>query len=1365
MLLATVFTIELVAQLKFKHLTINEGLSQNTVLCMLQDKEGYIWVGTEDGLNRYDGYEFRQYKHNAQNAKTLSNSSINAIVEDRNSNLWIATADGLNVLNKKTEIISRIRITSDKALQQNQDFINSLLLDDLDNLWIGTIEGLKCYSLKSNQLSKLTIQYGKVRINNDNRLQAIFKDQRGQLWIGTTSGLFLYNAENGQQLKLPASLALLGNDYIRVIKQDAKNRIWFGSETQGVFVYNSKDQTCVNFTRNGQPAHAASANSIRDIFFKSDEEAWLGTPEGLEILDVNTGKYIIETYSSIKESGISHNSIRNFLKDDAGNIWLGTYAGGINVYYPNNRKFNVLSVRNRNGSGLVHPVVSSIIEDENANLWIGTEGGGLNCYNVKTAKFSNYQIPSPFLNSNNIKALARKDQASVWVGTYNGLNLFNTVTQTFKKYSVGDDALLGSNQVYALVNTPKGLWVGTNGGGLRFLDGMGNAQAYLHDPVNEHSLSANNINVIVPDGANNLWIGTQKGLNYFDVQSKQSQSYYTIPGDEYSLSSNAILSLYVDSRQQLWVGTEGGGLNLFDRKTKRFYAITEAHGIGSNVIHAINEDALGNIWISTNKGLSRIKLIKQEEAPVSTNIEVFNYIAEDGLQSNQFSTGAGFRSQQSGILYFGGINGISWFNPADITRNKIKPRIVFTDIEIRNKKTDQAEDRLWATDSVLQLPYDHGSITFRFAALNFVTPGKNKYAYRLQGLENDEDWHYVDAAQRLATYTNLRAGTYYFSVKASNNDGVWSDQAKMIKIIVSPPFWKTWWAYLIYLLIIGTILYLIYHYSLKTAKLKNELHFEHLNHEKDKELAQHKIDFFTNISHEIKTPLTLILAPLERMIKSSRGGKVKSELQLIQRNGERLSRLVNQLLDFRKLESGNLVLHNTENDLVGFLKEVCLLFEGYAGRQKIALEFRSSYNSLSVWFDAERLERVLYNLLSNAVKFGRDSGTIIVWLRADDEAGSICIEVEDDGIGMDAAQQAVIFDGRKVNQDQNINGAGTGIGLAYSKGLVELMGGTIRVASRQAQEELPGHTCFTVSLPVLNEHLITGVSQEVSGETEALLYRAPATGEQPPGANADYDKADVEKRTMLIVEDNDDLLHFMADNFSGKFIVHTARNGKEGLTCLNEITADIIISDIMMPEMNGVEFCKAVKTDYRTSHIPFILLTARTPVMYKIEGYETGADDYMTKPFNLQLLEVRVNNLIASREELAQRFKTAFITSPRETVVSSPDDEFLVKVLAFIEENVTEPILNVENLAKELCMSQGALYRKIKALTGQTTIELIRNTRIKIAASLLRQKTMNINEVIYSVGFTDADYFRKCFKEQFGVTPRDYMNREDAAPE
>ncbi|WP_317168829.1 two-component regulator propeller domain-containing protein [Parapedobacter sp. SGR-10] len=1340
-------------QLAFKRLTINDGLSQNVALCMIQDKKGFIWIGTEDGLNRYDGYEFRHYKNTENDKGSISNSVINAIAEDKTGNLWVATADGLNYFDSEKDRFTRIETVSAQSKQLNRDFISVLLLDG-DDLWVGTIEGLKRYHTKEKKLYQVSENRKGTVTNLDNRSEAIFKDNQGVLWFGSTKGLTAYRASTGTKMHLPQSISFLKKEYIRVIKQDNQGHIWFGSERNGIFVYDPKTGACIS-CESGR--HMLPGATVRDIFFRTNHEVWIGTLQGLTVREGTSSTQYV--YRPENETGLSHNSIRCILEDRTGNVWLGTYAGGLNVYLKGSPKFSLITERALFKEGLNHPVVSSILEDEAHNLWIGTEGGGLNFYDTHTGAYRRYKIGGGRNVSDNIvKSLARADKNHMWVGTYNGLRLFDTRTKSYTEYSqVSDPADNGSKQIYALRNTEKGLWIGTNGGGLRFLQKDNSVRTFKYDQKNPKSISSNNINSIAVDEQGNLWLATQKGLNYFDTKTAESRAFYHNAKDKHSISNDFILSVFVDSKDRLWVGTNGGGLNLL--LNGKFYRFMEQQGIASNVVHAINQDHDGNIWISTNQGLTRLTLREDRQDFPYGGLQVANYTKEDGLQSNQFASGATIRLQ-NGTLFFGGIKGITSFQPSAIKVNPLKPEVVFTDILVKNRKLHDAKEATASQDGII-LAHDYGSITFKFSALNFLTPEKNQYAYRLEGLKNDQDWHYVRADQRLATYTNLSAGTYYFRLKAANNDGLWNDEEQVVKIKVLPPFWKTWWAYCVYGLVIVALLYFFYYYSLKTATLKNELHYEHLSHLKDQELAEQKINFFTNISHEIKTPLTLILAPLDNMLKTVRdNNKMKPQLLMMKRNGERLSRLIHQLLDFRKFESGNMLLKNTENDLVKFLEEICTVFESYAAQQHVQLELSSEYTALPLWFDADKLEKIMYNLLSNAVKFSRDKGKIQVRLKADEaNEDFVLIEVEDNGIGIAEKNIPYIFEQFQHSGDANMNSTGTGIGLAFSKGLAELLGGTLHVNSREQSDEQPGYTCFTIQLPLIRKHLYNPETEHVAIQQEQ--YTEGIDEDNGWRRKRSWAAGSEEKKTILVVEDNKDLLEFMVNSFSARFVVHYAGNGKEALEKLKQIAVDIIISDVMMPVMNGIEFCKKVKSDIRISHIPFILLTARTPAMYKIEGFEIGADDYMTKPFNMDVLEARVNNLLSSRREIMERYKTELSTQPQNVDITSPDDILLAKAMDFIEKNLSEPRLNVEEMAKEVGVGRGALYRKIKALTGKTAIEFIRTIRIKRAAQLLKQKKMNINEVVYSVGFTDVDYFRKCFKEEFGMTPREYIHSSE----
>ena len=715
----------------------------------------------------------------------------------------------------------------------------------------------------------------------------------------------------------------------------------------------------------------------------------------------------------------------------------------------------------------------------------------------------------------------------------------------------------------------------------------------------------------------------------------------------------------------------------------------------------------------------------------------------------------------NGALFFGGINGISYFDPYQITVNIYKPPVVFTDFLIRNKpvslndKNSPLKNQINETDQIT-LTHDQGFISFKFAALNYINPDKNQYAYKMEGFSGDEAWHYV-GSQRMATYTNLNAGTYIFKVKAANNDGLWNNSLKTIKLIVLPPWWKTWWAYLIYALLIGLLLYAFYYYSLKTARLKNELVFEHLSHEKDQELSQRKLTFFTNISHEIKTPLTLILAPLENLVGLNEGNnKTQNQLMLMQRNGERLIRLINQLLDFRKFESGNMNLQAAEGNIVRFVNEVFIAFEAYAKSKKISFKFNSKQEEIKVFFDRDKLEKILYNLLSNALKFTPEGGKIVLHIKTDND--SVFIEVEDNGQGIPDQNINKIFECFNHFSDPRFSVHGTGIGLSFSKGLVELHHGKLTVKSAVATEEVNGYTCFTVQLPLGSQHLKPAEINPDFKDSEniAQYYQLGSNPEQSFTYKPKTALENTDQPIMLIVEDNVDVLNFIAHIFTDKYKVYTALNGLKGWETAIEIIPDIIISDVMMPEMNGTVLCNKIKSDIRTSHIPVILLSARTPLIFKIEGLETGADDYITKPFSVNILEARVRNLIESRKKLRDRYSKEISLQPQNVAITSPDEKFLSKVMLFIEANLAEPTLTVEELGKEIGMSRATLYRKMKALTNQTAIEFIRGVRLKRAAQLLAQNKFNVSEVAYMVGFMDVDYFRKCFKEQFGFTPKEY---------
>lgn len=1355
--------------LNFKRLTINEGLSQNTVYCVMQDKTGFIWVGTEDGLNKYDGYEFKIYKHENDNPKSISNSQINAMLEDPKGNFWIGTADGLNLFSKHTESFNKISIGNSRETGSS-NFVSSIFYDSSGNLWIGTFGGLKRYDYASKKIVDFVIKTSTLNLAASNRVQTIFEDKNKNVWVSIGNDLIRINPFNRTTIDLPVELEnnlQLRKANVRVIKQGINGDLWFGTEGAGLFKYNQSAHKIFHYQHDSNKENSLPVNIIRALFQYNTNELWIGTRDGLSIFNDNTNTFTNYKYNPYDPKSISHNSVRNILRDKSGNIWIGTYAGGLNFFSPAGNNFSYIGQKSGITQGLTHRVVSSILNDNGA-LWVGTEGGGLNYIDRNKSIFKSYTIISA--QQNIVKSLAKDKNGNLWIGTYDGLSYLDVKSGNIRNYEISEnDSKPENKQVYALQTAANGLWLGTDGRGLKFRNETGQIKSYYHDVKNNKSISGNIVLSLLKDTGDNLWAGTDRGLSYFNAINDSFTQFVHQPNNKYSLQQNTILSLFKDSKNRLWVGTEGGGLNYYEKKSNRFYAITTTSGLSNSVIHSIREDNTGSLWVSTNKGISKIAF-KNVSLPFrKENLEIRNYTVEDGLQSNQFTSGAA-ETGENGELFFGGINGLTSFFPEKIIYNTFKPRVVITDFLIKNNaveigKNSPLKKSISETDTI-KLTYDQAFITFKFAALNFVNPEKNQYYYKLKGFY-DDDWHFV-GDQRTATYTNLDAGSYVFEVKATNNDGVFSDQIKTIKIIVSPPWWKTWWAYILYAVIFGGLLYLFYFYSVKTSKLTHELDFQNLSHEKDQELAQRKLSFFTNISHEIKTPLTLILAPIDKLISVNEGNnKTQNQLRLIQRNGERLVRLINQLLDFRKFDSGHMKLQTAEGNIVRFTKEIFMAFESYAIQRSIRLKFVSTEQRIRLWFDRDKLEKVIYNLLSNALKFTNEGGEVTVSISLDKNNPEefLTIEIQDNGIGIPPHQIEKIFEQFNHYDDKGINPHGTGIGLAFSKGLIALHKGKLQVQSTLATPTQDGKTIFTIALPIGKNHLsdeemISNYkdSENIEGYKESEISATSRLAIEKRKQHV-LATADKERLILLVVEDNVDVLQFVSSHFELEFEIHTASNGIIGLEKAFELIPDIIISDVMMPEMDGIALCNKLKTDARTSHVPVILLTARTPLIFNIEGLETGADDYITKPFNLAILEARVWNLLDSRQKLRDRYRKEITLQPKNVAITSPDEKFLERVMNFIEKNIAEPSLSVEELGKEAGMSRVTLYRKIKALTSQTAVEFIRSVRLKRAAQLLEQNKLNVNEVAYMVGFLDIDYFRKCFKEEFGYTPKEFASK------
>ncbi len=931
---------------------------------------------------------------------------------------------------------------------------------------------------------------------------------------------------------------------------------------------------------------------------------------------------------------------------------------------------------------------------------------------------------------------------------------------------------LGSNYVFSIFeDSSRKLWVSAFYEGLDLYDRETDSFIHLNSDVsNPKAIGHNRVFTMFEDSKKNMWIGTEGGGLIHMQKEKDGQptftSYRYNPNDPSSLSSNLINAIYEDSRHNLWIGT-WAGLNRFDYQTRTFKAFRKEDGLADNVVYGIIEDKDGNFWVSTNQGISKFD-------PV--NIKVENYNTADGLQAQEFIRGS-FLKSKSGEFFFGGVNGFNSFFPKEILSNPNVPPVYVTNFWVYNDlmkpglANSPLKSNITETEEIV-LPYTQNEFSFEFAALNYSQAFKNQYSYYLEGY--DDSWR--DAGtQRKASYAKVPPGEYTFRVRATNNDGVWNEKGTILRIVVNPPWWKTWWAYSAYALVV-VALFLWYRKNLiNRERLRNDLKLEHLELTKMQEMDKLKSYFFANISHEFRTPLTLILSPIRDMVSGNFKGDVKKQYQMVIRNGERLLRLINQLLDLSKLGAGSMKLKTSKIDIIQFLKPIVSAFDSYALRSNITLTFEHPAEPVIVYFDPDKFEKIITNLLSNAFKFTRE-GEIKLAVRVighqqnrlsssqETTENGVEIAVIDSGAGIPQEYISSIFDHFYQVAHHN-NSEGSGIGLSLTKELVELHMGKIVVESVEGK----GST-FKVMLPLGASHLKESQIDESDGPIVASNKTIAGFEQISPATTPDLSLEKSEERStedlprVLIVEDNNDMRAYIKQSLADIYHIVESSDGKEGLKKGMEVIPDLIISDVMMPRMDGVTLCKTFKKNIYTCHIPIILLTAKADLESKIEGLETGADEYLSKPFNAYELKIRVKNLIRSREILRERFKESkkLVLEPKEISITSLDEKFLKNVLQVVEKNIGDCDFRVESLGKELEMDQMAVYRKIKALTGQTAVEFIRIIRLKRAAQLLKQQKLTVAEVTYNVGFNDLQYFRTCFKKQFGMSPSEYMTRVDS---
>ena len=1336
---------------RLSNLSTVDGLSQSSVIAIKQDGIGQMWFGTRDGLNKYDGSRFTIYRNNPKDSTSISNNDILSIEEDQSGKMWVGTYNGLNCYDPvKNAFKQYFHANNDNSLCNNTVWD---IKEIKNEIWIGTSRGLSVYNKKTKKFISIFNSSQNPSSLPNNFVLSILETKNGVIWIGTAKGLCkLISRKNGvfsfEQFNSQEKGESL---FVQSIKEDAAGNLWIGTKTSGLYKYDAISKNLISLLANGK--QIGIDVDVRAIDIDHKGALWIGAYNGVSVIQKDG---TIQKVFNNPDKKTNITKIKSIFTDKKGSVWIGTYYNGVNFWDVSNTNFTNLN-QDSGKKALSFDVISSIVADKDKNLYFGTEGGGITVLDNKTETTSYLTTSeSSELSRNNIKSMFLSDKGILWIGTFSeGLAAYDTKSKRFVNENISPDLrkLLKESGVYVIKKGKDDiLWLGTFGKGLIRYDSSNNTfQVIGNDNYSNNFLSSNRIRTLLVDKKDNIWIGTQSGLNLINLNDFDNNNYQIkhFFFDNKVLSGDDILTLFQDRKNRIWVGTKAKGLYLYNGKTfKQVNISLENSAITS--IHSISEDSKNNLWLSSNYGI-----IKYNPSRNSMII----YDQKDGLVSNEFNDNA-FLQLDSHKFYFGGPLGVSYFDSDKIAVNSYSPQVILTNFKIKNESVNVNADQDILEKSIaytksLTLSYDKANISINFAIPNFINSTNNQYAYRLVGLENN----WTTTTNTEAVYTIQKPGTYLFEVKGANNDGVWNKNPTTLEIIVEPAPWRSWWAFLFYFLLIGAGFYGLIWIIKSKENLKQELELEYMEGEINKENTLAKLQFFTNISHEFRTPLTLILGPLQQILSNYNGtNEMYKKLLVIESSANHLLSLINRLMDFRKFENNQFTLESAEGNIVKFLNEIFLSFTEYAKDGNYTYTFSTSDEEILVYYDRYKLERVFYNLISNAFRYTPKGGVISIHIKKEEK--DIVIEVEDSGVGIAEPNIAKIFDlffeiPTHKNVEANYN-KGTGIGLSIAKNIVELHHGTIDVRNKDTKGAI-----FKVVLPLGKEHLSEKeilldfkISDDVSQYTSQLENSETIQGDDVNDLVVHEDKL-----TILIVEDHKVLRSFMKNLLKKEYNIIEAENGKKGLKKALEHVPDLIISDVIMPEMVGTELCAKVKENIKTSHIPVILLTSRSSLIYRIEGLENGADDYISKPFNLKEFKLRIKNLLDSTRRLKAKFSSDDSFSPGEITVSSLDEQLLKKAFKLVEDNIANEQFDIPFFCTELGVSRTMLFTKIKAWTNFTPNEFIHEVRMKRAAQLLEQNKMNVSQISYKVGFNNPKYFSKCFQKKYGETPSHYANK------
>lgn len=1261
-----------------RYLGIENGLSNNAVVNVYQDYKGFMWFGTYDGLNRYDGYKLKIYRNKIGDTTSLIDNAIYTMDGDARHQLWVGGRKGLSVFNPVNEQFYRARY-SGKTLDDNIHIIkagkNNIVLVGSEN------NGLLLFDGNPNTGRQIPIGN-----NTSYEVTAIDFDA-----TGTTAYIFVQDLGLCKYDVARQNISIISREMTRgnCLKFDKTGRLWLGTY-QGLFQYNG------SFSANYLQENSKIVNLCAD----KQGVIWAAS-DGNGIFQVIDGKAIHN------KQPLNSNSVYSIYEDREGRKWIGTLRGGVNIIESRQQLFEQHAFAN----GGVNNFILSFCEGQGKNIWIGTDGGGLKYWNRETGAVKEYKFNPAVKNavsSNFITSMLQDSQDDLWIATwFGGLNRYNKKTDGFDHFACYNPFTKAEEYNCWIIyeDAQKRIWASTTNNGTLYL---------LNRAINKFELfdkSLVNIQCLAEDSKGNMWGGNYSSLVLIDRVTKKHRIYpvgYTVR------------VIHEDQRGNLWIGTEGGGLLLFDPLTAKFTRFTDADGLPGNAILRLLEDNKGYLWLSTFNGLARFDPVHHSSR---------NFSQSDGLQSNQFAFNAALKLK-SGEFMFGGIKGYNIFYPDSIYERKAFSPLLITGISINNVPfLEEAQE--------LKIPYNKAAVSIDFVALEYSSPDKISYAYQLDGW--DKMWNNAGET-RTANYTRLQEGHYTFKIKATNADGQWGPEIRLLRIVVLPPWYRSWWAYALYIAFILTAIYLYTQYRSRQERYKYEIKVAHLENEKEKEINEKKLSFFTNISHEFRTPLTLIINPLKEL-------KDNEKLGVVYRNARRLLSLVDQLLLFRKADSDQLKI--TKLDIVTLCKEVYLCFTQQAATRQIDFRFTATEEQIEIYGDYGKIEIALFNLLSNAFKFTPAGGEISCAIsRTGDDVEII---LKDSGSGIPKHMGNKIFE--KFQQAES-NSSGFGIGLYLVKLFVEQHKGTVSYSSR-VNEGTSFRILFKTGTVHLDPYLLTEAAAARSTLLEELIedvYSKPAEP-LPPAALI------TEKRSILLIDDNAEIRHYLQQLFMDRFIIYEACNGTDGFAAVQQYLPDLVISDIQMEGMDGVALCAKIKQTEAISHIPVILLTAASSADTRLKGIEGGADDYITKPFDQDLLLVKVQSIIKNRNLLQQYFLENITLKTSHVKVPAEYQDFLKQCIDIVEANLGNENFSIKTFTQAIGMSHSSLYKKVKSISGQTVNAFIRSIRLRRAAVLMLKENYTINQVAFEVGIGDVKYFREQFVKLFGMNPSDYVKK------